>query len=257
MERATVAGDAERAAEAGGGVSNRLDWLLEYRGRREMAPSRFVPEGEQPIAHGQLMRDGKILYLVVMCPWCGLLHVHGGEYELGGPGEDWFRVSHCAHPHDRPFLAGYRIQLHEDRPVATYGDRDRLQARLERTDPRIRAERLAMRRVLRGRPAVRPARAPKPPRPARVPKPDPSPRSISAGTRTRVLERAGFRCRRCGASPDDGAKLVVDHITPVARGGTRALDNLQALCSACNAGKSDRTPHAHDLRPFPNGAPTA
>lgn len=75
----------------------------------------------------------------------------------------------------------------------------------------------------------------------------PRARLITARTRAQVMERDGFRCRRCGAGPDE-RKLVVDHVTPVAKGGTRDLGNLQTLCDLCNAGKSDRQPHAHDLR---------
>jgi 5-methylcytosine-specific restriction protein A len=79
-----------------------------------------------------------------------------------------------------------------------------------------------------------------------------NPRSISTGTRTRVMERDGFRCRRCGATPDR-AQLVVDHVVPVAKGGTADPSNLQTLCEPCNAGKSDRDPHPHDLQHRPGG----
>lgn len=74
-----------------------------------------------------------------------------------------------------------------------------------------------------------------------------NPRSISPKARAWVMERDGFRCRRCGAGRDHGM-LVIDHIVPVASGGTGELDNLQTLCEACNAGKGARPPHAHDLR---------
>ena len=65
--------------------------------------------------------------------------------------------------------------------------------------------------------------------------------------RARVLERDGFRCRRCGWSVDDGVRLVIDHIVPVARGGSESESNLQTLCVECNAGKRDRDPTEHDL----------
>jgi 5-methylcytosine-specific restriction endonuclease McrA len=68
----------------------------------------------------------------------------------------------------------------------------------------------------------------------------------SAGLRARVLERDNFRCRRCGATADEG-QLVIDHVTPVAKGGKTELDNLQSLCRLCNAGKRDRQPTARDL----------
>lgn len=73
------------------------------------------------------------------------------------------------------------------------------------------------------------------------------PRAISPRLRTRVMERDGFRCRRCGSGPAHD-RLVVDHITPVAMGGTREETNLQTLCETCNQGKAGRQPHPHDLR---------
>jgi hypothetical protein len=67
-------------------------------------------------------------------------------------------------------------------------------------------------------------------------------RRISWRLRATVLLRDNCTCRMCGASParDRGVRLHVDHITPWAKGGATALDNLQTLCSACNIGKSDR-----------------
>lgn len=79
------------------------------------------------------------------------------------------------------------------------------------------------------------------------------PRSISPATRARVFERDGFRCRRCG-SGSDVARLVVDHVVAVARGGTRELANLQTLCHDCNAGKGARPPHPVDLAPRSSAA---
>jgi hypothetical protein len=71
-------------------------------------------------------------------------------------------------------------------------------------------------------------------------------RSISFSLRTRILERDDFRCRRCGAGPRE-EKLVIDHVVPVASGGTSDESNLQTLCVPCNAGKGARLPHSHDL----------
>lgn len=57
----------------------------------------------------------------------------------------------------------------------------------------------------------------------------------------------GNRCLRCGA---DGP-LVPDHVTPLSRGGSNTIDNIQPLCSDCNARK-----HAHtvDYRPGSGGS---
>ena len=60
--------------------------------------------------------------------------------------------------------------------------------------------------------------------------------TLSVGKRFFVLKRDQYRCRLCKAA---GVPLEVDHIVPVARGGSDALDNLQALCIPCNRGKRD------------------
>lgn len=64
----------------------------------------------------------------------------------------------------------------------------------------------------------------------------PIPRSV----RFRVLDRDGYRCRYCGRSALDGAKLHIDHIMPVARGGTNEESNLVTACQECNLGKGTR-----------------
>jgi hypothetical protein len=63
--------------------------------------------------------------------------------------------------------------------------------------------------------------------------------SISLKQRYSVLKRDKFRCRICGNSADNGATLEIDHVVPVAKGGTNDFANLQTLCFECNRGKSD------------------
>lgn len=57
--------------------------------------------------------------------------------------------------------------------------------------------------------------------------------------RFEVLRRDGFRCRYCGAVPDE-TQLVVDHVHPVKYGGSNAPENLVAACADCNGGKNAR-----------------
>ncbi len=64
-------------------------------------------------------------------------------------------------------------------------------------------------------------------------------KSISPKIRSKVLRRDHYTCNHCGKSIDDGAKLEVDHIVPVSKGGTNDLNNLQVLCWECNHGKSN------------------
>lgn len=64
-------------------------------------------------------------------------------------------------------------------------------------------------------------------------------KSISKKTRFEVFKRDGFVCQYCGAHPPS-VILHVDHINPVAKGGSNAMDNLVTACESCNQGKSDR-----------------
>lgn len=48
-----------------------------------------------------------------------------------------------------------------------------------------------------------------------------------------VFRRDGYACVWCGSVSD----LTVDHIHPVALGGTNDLSNLQTLCRPCNSRK--------------------
>lgn len=68
------------------------------------------------------------------------------------------------------------------------------------------------------------------------PSKDPGRASLSIRKRFLIMKRDQYRCRLCGAA---GVAIEVDHIVPVARGGSDALDNLQTLCFQCNRGKRD------------------
>lgn len=50
--------------------------------------------------------------------------------------------------------------------------------------------------------------------------------------RAGVLARDGYACQMCNAL---SVWLQVDHIVPLAKGGTDAPGNLRALCKACHA----------------------
>lgn len=60
--------------------------------------------------------------------------------------------------------------------------------------------------------------------------------SLSVRTRYQVFKRDLYRCRICAKT---GVELEVDHIVPVARGGSDEMENLQTLCVPCNRGKRD------------------
>ena len=59
--------------------------------------------------------------------------------------------------------------------------------------------------------------------------------------RMEALKKYGRRCMCCGATPESGAVMNVDHIKPRLHFPELALDlmNLQVLCGACNHGKGN------------------
>jgi len=67
---------------------------------------------------------------------------------------------------------------------------------------------------------------------------------IPAEVRRYVLERDRHRCVKCGSD----RQLTVDHIIPLAKGGSNDLSNFQTLCRRCNSGKRDRFDGGSDRR---------
>lgn len=63
-------------------------------------------------------------------------------------------------------------------------------------------------------------------------------RPLSTRLRFEILKRDNFICQYCGRSAPD-VPLHVDHVVPVAGGGTDDPLNLITSCSECNGGKSD------------------
>lgn len=64
-------------------------------------------------------------------------------------------------------------------------------------------------------------------------------RAIGKKARFEVFKRDSFTCQYCGDSAPQ-VVLNVDHIKPVAKGGTNRITNLVTSCFACNSGKGDR-----------------
>lgn len=71
---------------------------------------------------------------------------------------------------------------------------------------------------------------------------DPPRRPVSKRLRYEVLRRDDYTCRYCGADATD-AKLTIDHVVPVALGGTDEPENLVTACADCNAGKTSTSPN--------------
>ena len=61
-------------------------------------------------------------------------------------------------------------------------------------------------------------------------------REPSNRLKVQVLIRDGNKCKYCGAVCNGGIhKIHFDHIIPWSKGGETTLDNMQILCSDCNA----------------------
>ncbi len=63
---------------------------------------------------------------------------------------------------------------------------------------------------------------------------------VPAAVRRRVYSRDHYTCQYCGRGEDRGVQPVIDHIYPVARGGTNDIRNLITACAVCNAAKGAR-----------------
>ncbi|MGW3427998.1 HNH endonuclease [Streptomyces melanosporofaciens] len=64
--------------------------------------------------------------------------------------------------------------------------------------------------------------------------------AVSKRLRYEVLRRDSHTCRYCGATAPD-VPLRIDHVTPVALGGSDEPGNLVTACQDCNSGKSSAT----------------
>jgi hypothetical protein len=64
---------------------------------------------------------------------------------------------------------------------------------------------------------------------------------VSKRLRYEILRRDNYTCRYCGRSAPE-VKLTVDHVQPVALGGSDAPNNLAAACVDCNNGKTSTSP---------------
>lgn len=77
-------------------------------------------------------------------------------------------------------------------------------------------------------------------------------KALSKKVRFEVFKRDSFKCQYCGKSAPE-VILHVDHIKPVAAGGTNDLLNLVTACVDCNSGKgatelSDHSVAAKQMR---------
>jgi len=64
-------------------------------------------------------------------------------------------------------------------------------------------------------------------------------RGVNLKLRFDVLQRDSSTCQYCGRRAPE-VEVEVDHIVPVAAGGTDVIDNLVTACCDCNSGKAAR-----------------
>jgi 5-methylcytosine-specific restriction endonuclease McrA len=57
-----------------------------------------------------------------------------------------------------------------------------------------------------------------------------------------ILKRQRYKCAECGTSVKSKKNRHIDHITPLALGGSNWPWNLQILCPACNLSKGAKDP---------------
>lgn len=60
--------------------------------------------------------------------------------------------------------------------------------------------------------------------------------NIPLSVRKYIYKRDKFQCQGCGKK-EDKTQLNIDHIIPLAKGGSNDLSNLQTLCYQCNQRK--------------------
>jgi len=83
--------------------------------------------------------------------------------------------------------------------------------------------------------------------PSLLPPPPDQPTSIEIKitdkVRQSIYERDYYTCRYCGKQLEKGSRaLSLDHIIPVAKGGSQSIDSLVTACKSCNQKKWQRTP---------------
>ncbi len=59
---------------------------------------------------------------------------------------------------------------------------------------------------------------------------------IPSSVREYIFQRDNYTCKSCGRNQDKTI-LNIDHIIPLAKGGSNDISNLQTLCKNCNQRK--------------------
>ncbi|WP_035383547.1 HNH endonuclease signature motif containing protein [Ferriphaselus sp. R-1] len=67
---------------------------------------------------------------------------------------------------------------------------------------------------------------------------------MTSSLREKIKSRDNFTCKICSLSVTDERNLLleIDHVIPLAKGGTTSEENLQTLCWKCNRSKGSKIP---------------
>lgn len=176
---------------------------------------------DAPLAPVHLVVNAGIwTWRIVRCPYCTRTHDHGGQRDgnplayLGG------RIAHCHPPgHAVPSTWG----IPEYRLVAINGTPT--PAGLDRFFP------LYWKHGKKIEP--------------RLPITD-------NDIRDTVWAKSGGACWYCGDDLKPFSTFSIDHVTPVAAGGSNHIDNLVPCCKRCNSKKGDRHVEVFRLLCFPS-----
>lgn len=71
-------------------------------------------------------------------------------------------------------------------------------------------------------------------------KPSDGPRKFSSAIKAAVWDKTDGHCFHCGIILNPWRNFSVDHLLPIAKGGTDDLVNLVPACRTCNAEKGSR-----------------
>ncbi|MEA5572872.1 HNH endonuclease [Calothrix sp. UHCC 0171] len=63
--------------------------------------------------------------------------------------------------------------------------------------------------------------------------------NIPKAVREYIFKRDRYQCQSCGKIEPE-TQLSIDHITPLALGGSNDMSNLHTLCLNCNQRKSNK-----------------
>lgn len=67
---------------------------------------------------------------------------------------------------------------------------------------------------------------------------------FSKAFRLRIARRCGFKCHVCGMDMTDcPEKWTMDHVVPLAHGGTNKSDNIKLACRPCNIERGSQITH--------------